>query len=37
MAALVLVLGSVYRWLAMRHGWPHDLRAQPRSTGDGDD
>ena len=37
MAALVLVLGSVYRWLAMRRGWPYDLRAAPRSTGDGDD
>ncbi len=37
MAALVLVLGSVYRWLARRRGWPHDLRATPRRTGDGDD
>jgi len=37
MAALVLSLGSLYRWLAQRHGWPHDLRPMPRRQGDDDD
>ena len=37
MAALVLVLGGVYRWLALRRGWPRDRRTAPRREGDGDD
>lgn len=37
MAALVLTLGSLYRWLAQRCGWPHDLRPMPQRRGDDDD
>jgi membrane AbrB-like protein len=36
MAALVLLLGSVYRWFAKRRGWPHDLRPAARRDGGGD-
>ena len=37
MAALVLLLGSVYRWMAHWRGWPRESRQPRKTTGDDND